>query len=54
MTKALAKPDVRAQLEKLGAVIVGDTPTEFAAFLKRDHDRWEAVIKAADIKPEAN
>ncbi len=54
MTKALAKPDVRAQLEKLGAVIVGDTPTEFAAFLKRDHERWAAVIKAADIKPETN
>ncbi len=54
MTKALAKPDVRVQLEKLGAVIVGDTPTEFAAFLKRDHDRWASVIKAADIKPESN
>jgi tripartite-type tricarboxylate transporter receptor subunit TctC len=54
MTKALAKPEVKTQLEKLGAVIVGDTPTEFAAFLKRDHERWAAVIKAADIKPDAN
>lgn len=54
MVKALAKPEVRLQLEKLGAVIVGDTPAEFTAFLKRDYDRWENVIKAAAIKPENN
>jgi len=54
MLKALAKPDVKMQLEKLGAVIVGDSPSEFAAYLKRDYDRWEAVIKAAAIKAEVN
>ena len=54
MLKALAKPDVKAQLEKLGAVIVGDSPSEFAAYLKRDYDRWENVIRAAAIKPETN
>ena len=54
MTKALAKPDVRAQLEKLGAVIVGDTPAEFASFLKRDYERWDGVIKAAAVKADLN
>lgn len=54
MVKALAKPEVKAQLEKLGAVVVGDSPSEFAAYLKRDYDRWEGVIKAANIKPETN
>lgn len=54
MLKALAKPEVKAQMEKLGAVIVGDSPTEFAAYLKRDYERWEGVIKAADIKPDTN
>lgn len=54
MLKALAKPEVRAQLEKLGAVIVGDSSSEFAAYLKRDYDRWENVIKAAAIKAEVN
>ncbi len=54
MTKALAKPDVRAQLEKLGAVIVGDTPAEFTAFLKRDYERWDSVIKAAAVKADLN
>jgi tripartite-type tricarboxylate transporter receptor subunit TctC len=54
MLKALAKPDVKAQLEKLGAVIVADSPAEFTAYLKRDYERWESVIKAAAIKPETN
>jgi tripartite-type tricarboxylate transporter receptor subunit TctC len=54
MLKALTKPDVKAQLEKLGAVIVGDSPTEFSAYLRKDYNRWENVIKAAAIKPENN
>ena len=54
MLKALAKTEVRAQMEKLGAVVVGDSPTEFAAYLKRDYERWEGVIKAADIKADTN
>ena len=54
MVKALAKPDVRAQLEKLGAVIVGDSPAAFTAYLKRDYDRWENVIKTAAIKVDLN
>ena len=54
MLKALTKPEVKAQMEKLGAVIVGDSPAEFAAYLKRDYERWEGVIKAANIKADAN
>ncbi len=54
MSKALAKAEVRTQLDRLGAIVVGDTPAEFAAFLRRDHDRWEGVIKAAAIKVDLN
>ena len=54
IVKALAKPDVRAQLEKLGAVVVGNSPAEFTAYLKRDYERWENVIRTAAIKPEVN
>jgi tripartite-type tricarboxylate transporter receptor subunit TctC len=49
MVKALAKPEVKARMESLGAVIVGDSPAEFTDFLKRDYNRWEEVIKAAGI-----
>jgi tripartite-type tricarboxylate transporter receptor subunit TctC len=52
MVKALAKPEVKERMEKLGAVIVGDSPAQFAAYLDRDYNRWEAVIKAAGIKAQ--
>lgn len=54
MVKALAKPDVKVQLGTLGAVIVGDSPSEFAAYLQRDYDRWSDVVKAAAIKADLN
>lgn len=52
MVKALAKPEVKAQLEKLGANVVGDSPEKFAEYLKKDYERYEAVIKAAGVKAE--
>jgi tripartite-type tricarboxylate transporter receptor subunit TctC len=52
MVKALAKPDIKAQLDKLGAVIIGDSPAQFAAYLQRDYNRWEHVIKSANVKAE--
>lgn len=54
VVKSLAKTEVKAQLEKLGAVIVGDSPSEFAAYLKSDYERWDKVIKTAAIKAEVN
>ncbi|MDE2606078.1 MAG: tripartite tricarboxylate transporter substrate binding protein [Burkholderiales bacterium] len=50
MVAALAKPDVKAQLHKLGAQIVGDSPPEFAAYLRRDYDRWQGVARAAKVQ----
>ena len=50
--KALAKPETVSRLNGLGANIVGDTPEQFAAFLKQDYERWARVIKAAGVKPE--
>ena len=52
MRKSLAKPETRARMKTLGAVVVGDTPAEFAAFLKKDHERWARVIKASGVKAE--
>ena len=50
--KSLAKPEVRARMREQGAVIIGDTPTEFAAFLRKDQERWARVIKASGVKAE--
>jgi tripartite-type tricarboxylate transporter receptor subunit TctC len=49
MRKSLAKPETQARMKQLGAIIVADSPAEFAAFLKKDHDRWAQVIKTAGI-----
>ena len=50
--QALTKPDVRERLRGLGAVIVGDSPSEFAAYLVKDRERWARVVKAAQIEAE--
>jgi tripartite-type tricarboxylate transporter receptor subunit TctC len=52
MRKSLTKPDTRERMKGMGAVVVGDTPAEFAAFLKQDYERWARVIKASGVKAE--
>jgi tripartite-type tricarboxylate transporter receptor subunit TctC len=52
MRKSLAKPETRERMRQRGAVIIGDTPAEFAAFLKKDYERWQQVIKAAGVKAQ--
>lgn len=52
MRKSLARPETRQKMKGLGAVVIGDTPAEFAAFLKQDHERWARVIKASGVKAE--
>ena len=52
MRKSLTKPDTATRTKALGAVIIGDTPAEFAKFLRKDHERWVRVIKAAGVKAE--
>ena len=52
MRKSLAKPETQARVKALGAVIVADTPAEFLKFLKKDHERWARVIKAAGVTAE--
>jgi len=52
MRKSLARPETVARMKQLGAITVADSPAEFAAFLKKDHERWAQVIKSAGIKAE--
>ena len=52
MRKSLAKRETQERMKALGAVTVADTPSEFAAFLKKDHERWARVIKASGVKAE--
>jgi tripartite-type tricarboxylate transporter receptor subunit TctC len=47
---ALKDADVRQQLENLGVDIVGNTPDEFAAYIKSETPKWTAVVKASGAK----
>ena len=52
MRKSLAKPETRARMKALGAVIVADTPAEYAVFLKKDLERWARVIQASGVRAQ--
>ncbi len=52
MRKSLARAETRERMRQLGAVIVADTPAEFAAFLRKDHERWAQVIRTSGVKAE--
>jgi tripartite-type tricarboxylate transporter receptor subunit TctC len=52
MVKALRQPDVASRLAADGTEVVGSTPREFAAHMKRERDLWTGVIKKAGIKIE--
>jgi tripartite-type tricarboxylate transporter receptor subunit TctC len=45
--KALNDATVRASLEKLGVDVIGDTPQEFAAYIKSEIPKWTAIVKAS-------
>ncbi len=47
--KVLAQPEVKAKLEKLGAVPVGNTPAQFAAQIKSEVAKNKRIAAAAKI-----
>jgi tripartite-type tricarboxylate transporter receptor subunit TctC len=52
MVKVLGAPEIRAPLVETGAEVGGNTPEEFAAFIRADRERWKKAIAEARI--EAN
>ena len=52
MRQALAKPEIKERVAKLGGIAVADNPAEFRAFLEKDMERWSRVIKASGLKAE--
>ena len=49
---ALKQPDVSKRLTDLGAVPVGSSPQELAAYQSAEQDKWGKVIQRAKIKPD--
>lgn len=50
--KALKEPQFQDRLKKEGASAVGNTPAEFAAFVKADVQRWAPIVKQSGATPE--
>ncbi len=51
VAKAVAAPDVIAQLDGQGMLPVGSQPEEWRVYLKSELDTYTKIIKDADIKP---
>ena len=52
VTKMVKTPEMRAELLKLGAAPVGNSPAEAKAFIDAEAARWGALIRANGIKPD--
>jgi tripartite-type tricarboxylate transporter receptor subunit TctC len=48
----LKAPDVVEKISSQGGDIIGGSPEEFAAFLKRDIAKWADLVKTANIKAD--
>ena len=46
---ALKLPDVQAKCQQIGFDVIADSPTEFAAYIKKEVNRWHKVIVDAKI-----
>ena len=49
---AARQPDVQKRLLASGIEPVGNTPTEFAAFLKGQVERWTALVRSNNIQSD--
>jgi tripartite-type tricarboxylate transporter receptor subunit TctC len=47
--KAMRDPDVQEKLSSQGLILVGDTPDEFAGYIRSEIDKWGKVAKAAGL-----
>lgn len=52
IVEVLKEPELRERFKGWGLDIIGNTPAEFASFLRRDIDQWARVIASARIKAD--
>jgi tripartite-type tricarboxylate transporter receptor subunit TctC len=51
MVGVLQNPAIKDKLSTDGAEPVGNTPEEFARFLRSETEKWGKVVRTAGIKP---
>ena len=52
LTKMLKSPDMKEKILQQGGIASGNSPEEFAAFLRMETDKWAKVAKAAKVRVE--
>src|SRR5262245_29342913 len=52
VVESLQLADVKTKLAETGLRLVGNNPTEFAAFLAQEIEKFSVIVKAANIKAE--
>lgn len=50
--KAVRQPDVQKQLAGQGATTIGNTPEQFAAYIKAESAKWAKVLVASGVKAD--
>jgi tripartite-type tricarboxylate transporter receptor subunit TctC len=50
--KLLKQPDVKERLEAAGFELIGNTPEQFATFIRSEIDKWASVVKASGARAE--
>jgi tripartite-type tricarboxylate transporter receptor subunit TctC len=51
INKVIQRTEVKAAWDKQGAAALTMTPAEFDGYLRKDIEKWAAVVKAANLKP---
>ena len=50
MVKSIRQPDAKEKISGVGADTVGNTPDEFAAFIRAETEKYSRIVKAASIR----
>lgn len=50
INQALAVPDVKVKIEKIGTQVAGGTPAEFKAFLQDELKKWHEVVEKMGLR----
>ncbi len=50
IVRVMNLPDVKPKIVAQGNFVIGDTPEQFAAYIRAESDKWARVVKQANIR----
>ena len=52
LVAALNTPEVKTYLDATGGTVVGNSPSQFAAFVQREFERYGKLVKEIGLKAD--